>query len=266
MDTCQAMITRLPYDEVYRVQPIMDMVGFVDLRGLICISMPIHVEKPNNGGRLIWELEQAGLILVAKVAWYRDRHIVTTKSRRLTNTWEPLAIFSKSKNYVINRESATKIKKGFEGREGAFDEEEFKTCIGDHWPVRNDRRDRRFLPASVVLNCGQLADVQPGGRVLDPWGNPGVRDACAALNWEYVDGGYANEARRAKQANKKVEYDQDLFGLREDENPGCECDPEDGESCGSDTGAGWEADPVGEGGDEPPIDEGRSDGIPILPG
>lgn len=155
--------------------------------------MPVHIESPNNGGRLMVELEDAGLQLVAKVCWYRDRHIVTTRSKRLTNTWEPIAIFSKSKNYVINREAVTKIKKGFEGREGAFDEEEFQTCIGDHWPVRNDRRDRRFLPSGVVLNCAQLADIQSGDSVFDPYGNVGVSDACRLMGWNYVNGNLKKE-------------------------------------------------------------------------
>lgn len=205
----QVLITRLPYDDEYSPEPILDMARRVDKRGLICLSIPLHVERPNNGGKLIYELEQNGLFLVAKICWYRDRHIVTIKSRRLTNTWEPLALFSPSKDYLLNREAATKIKKGFEGREGVFDEDEFQTCLGDHWPIRNDRRDRRFLPAGVVLNCGQLADLQPNDHVLDPYGNPGIRDACRILGWNYVDGGLANPARTLSK--ESVENEEDLL-------------------------------------------------------
>jgi len=189
IETYPVMITRLPYAKRYDPVPVVVAAKKVDLRGLICISMPIHVESPNNGGRLICELEDAGFILVSKIAWYRDRHIVTTKSKRLTNTWEPLVIFSKVKNYVMNREAVTKVKKGFENREGAYDEEEFQTCIGDHWPCRNDRRDRRYLPSGIVLNCGQLADLHEGDAVYDPYGNIGVKDTCELMGWVHVDGG-----------------------------------------------------------------------------
>lgn len=202
--TYPVLITRLPYAKRYESDLILSAAQNVDARGLICLSMPVHIESPNNGGRLICELEDAGLILVAKVCWYRDRHIVTTRSKRLTNTWEPLAIFSKSKNYVINREAVTKIKKGFEGREGAFDEEEFQTCIGDHWPVRNDRRDRRYLPAGVVLNCGQLGDLQAGDSVYDPYGNVGIRDACQLVGWGYVEGNFKKE--------KEEDGEEDISG------------------------------------------------------
>jgi hypothetical protein len=212
----QVLITRLPYAPRFKPTPILEMAKHIDARGLICLSMPLHVEHPNNGGRLVCELEDAGLICVALVAWFRDRHIVTTKSRRLTNTWEPLAIMALQKNYHINREAATKIKKGFEGREGAFEEDEFLTCIGDHWPCRNDRRDRRFLPAGIVLNCGQLADLQPGDRVLDPYGNPGVRDACEPLGWQYVDAMLPSPARNAKKSELNDE-DEDLPRDGEDE-------------------------------------------------
>jgi hypothetical protein len=198
------------------------MAKRVDPRGLICISMPLHVEAPNNGGRLICELEDAGLITVAKVSWFRDRHIVTTKSRRITNTWEPIVIMSRQKDYHIKRHSATKIKKGFEGREGAFDEDEYLTCIGDHWPVRNDRRDRRWLPSTVVLNCAQLGDLQPGDRVLDPFGNPGVMLACRALGWNYVDGGMPNKARDAKKAESGDE-DENVSGNGLDQEHDREC-------------------------------------------
>jgi hypothetical protein len=212
--TYPVLITRLPYAPRYKADPILKEVKKVDLRGLICLSMPIHIEHPNNGGKLISDLEDAGLILVSKIAWYRDRHIVTTKSKRLTNTWEPIAVFSKTKNYVINREAVTKVKKGFEGREGAFDEEEFQTCLGDHWPVRNDRRDRRFLPAMVVLNCGQLADIQKGEEVYDPYGNPGIRDACHFIGWKYKDGELPNAARHAKRAKESIKYaNENLFRI-----------------------------------------------------
>lgn len=217
-ETFPVLITRLPYAAQYNHEVILKQTEKIDMRGLICLSIPVHIESPNNGGRLIYELEQAGLFLCAKVAWYRDRHIVTTKSKRLTNTWEPIAIFSRTKNYVINREAVTKIKKGFEGRESAFDEEEYQTCIGDHWPVRNDRRDRRFLPAGVVLNCGQLADIHLGDTVYDPYGNPGVRDSCRLIGWRYADGGLANTARNAKKAKENMTNGyEDLFGLGKNE-------------------------------------------------
>lgn len=218
----QVLITRLPYAPRFKAAPILEMAKLIDARGLICLSMPIHVEHPNNGGRLICELEDAGLITVALVSWHRDRHIVTTKSRRLTNTWEPLVILARQKNYHINREAATKIKKGFEGREGAFEEDEFVTCCGDHWPIRNDRRDRRFLPAQLVLNCGQLADIQPGDRVLDPYGNPGVKDACNPLGWNYVDGELFSPARNSKKAPENE--DEDLPRHGEDEEQDLESD------------------------------------------
>lgn len=215
---CQALITRLPYCSRFDIKPVLEMAKFVDARGLMFVSMPIHVEFPNNGGRLLCELEDAGLVIAAKICWYRDRSIVTTKSKRLTNTWEVLGVLAKQKNYHINREAATKIKKGFEGREGTFDEDEYATCIGDHWPLRNDRRDRRFLPAALVLNCGQLADLQPGDRVLDPYGNPGIRDACKFLGWEYIDGGLQNSARNAKNSMESGDYEnEDLSWQRSDE-------------------------------------------------
>jgi hypothetical protein len=212
MKKSQALITRLPYAQDYNPEPILRAAQQVDERGLICISIPIHVDAPNNGGKLIYELEKGlpdkelpGLFLVAKIAWYRDRHIVTTKSRRLTNTWEPLVIMSRSPNYIINRDSAAKIKKGFENREAAFDEEEYLTCIGDHWPVRNDRRDRRFLPQTVVLNCAQLADIHTGDGVLDPYGNPGVKDSCKQFDFQYIDGELPNDARDAKTSQPAKE-------------------------------------------------------------
>jgi hypothetical protein len=189
------MITRLPYSSEYDPNPILEMAKKVDERGIICLSIPIHIEFPGNGCKLICDLQKSGLVLISVIAWYRDRHIVTTKSRRLTNTWEPIAIFSRNKNYIMNRESAAKLKKGYEGKDISFDENEYLTCIGDHWPVRNDRRDRRYLPSGIVMNCGQLGDLQPGHKVLDPYGNPGIKDTCDQLGWTYVDGGLSSEAR-----------------------------------------------------------------------
>ncbi len=194
----QALITRLPYSESYDPEVILGFSKQVVERGLICISIPIHVDVPNNGGVLIGQLEKAGLFLVAKIAWYRDRHIVTTKSKRLTNTWEPIGIFSRSKDYHINRDAPAKIKKGFESRDNPFDEENFMTCIGDHWSVRNDRADRRYLPQTVVLNCAQLADLQPGDVILDPYGNPGVRATCQSFDWKYRDGGLPSDVRNSR--------------------------------------------------------------------
>ena len=208
----QTLITRLPYALTYDPAPILEQAKKIDDRGLISISIPIHLESPNNGGRLISALEDAGLYLVAKIVWYRDRHIVATKSKRLTNTWEPIAIFSKSKDYIMSRDNTAKIKKGYESREAAFDEDEYLTCIGDHWPVRNDRRDRRFLPETVVLNLAQLADLQPGDTILDPYGNPGVKDTCKLFGWKYFDSGLKSDARNAKGRSKN----QDEEDLKED--------------------------------------------------
>jgi hypothetical protein len=107
-------------------------------------------------------------------------------------------ILAKGDDYIFDRDAATKVKKGFEGREGAFDEDEYRTCIGDHWPIRNDRRDRRFMPAQVVFNCGQLGGLQPGDRVLDPYANPGVKEACSILGWQHIDGGLPSQFRGKK--------------------------------------------------------------------
>lgn len=202
--TAQALIARLPYAASYDANEIYKFALQVDSRGLICLSIPIHVESPNNGGKLIYELEQLGLFTIAKCAWYRDRHIVTTKSRRLTNTWEPIAILSRSKNYLLDRQAPSKLKKGYETKTDGFDEEEFLTCIGDHWPIRNDRRDRRFLPETVVINCAQLAGLGEGDIILDPYGNPGVQEACENLNWEYRDGGAPSEIRLKKTPQRSV--------------------------------------------------------------
>lgn len=202
-ETSQILITRLPYAEKYDPQVILSQVERVDNRCLIFISIPVCIDSPNNGGALIVELEKAGLFLVAKVAWHRDKHIVTINSRRLTNTWEPIAIFAKTKDYVINRDAPAKTKKGFKNRaETAWDEDEYLTCIGDHWAVRNDLSDRRWLPQTVVLNCVQLGDLQPGDRVYDPYGNPGIKKACEAFGWNYEDGNLSNPARRIGKPKK----------------------------------------------------------------
>ena len=173
----------------------------VDLRGLICVSIPVHIENPNVDGELITELQKLGLFLVAKIIWFRDRHIVTTRSKRLTNTYETLAIFSRSKDYIINRDAASKLKRGFENREANFDDEEYQCCIGDHWAIRNDRRDRRFLPDGVILNCAQLADLQPKDTILDPYGVPTIEEACSTYGWTYRDMGLPS-ALRGKRIQK----------------------------------------------------------------
>lgn len=204
----QTIITRLPYALEYSPEPIIQAAKEIDERGLIFVSIPMHIENPNNGGVLIDKLEKEGLFLVSKVAWYRDRHIVT-KNRRLTNTWEPIGVFAQSKEYVINRDAPSKLKQGFEARDTAFDEEQFLTCVGDHWAVRNDRADRRFLPQTVVLNCGQLADLEPKDTVLDLYGNPGVKKACEAFGWKYRDLGLPSESRSKSKSKDSDEDDQE---------------------------------------------------------
>jgi DNA modification methylase len=202
--SAQALITRLPYDESYDPEEVLKFANQVDERGLIFVSIPIHPEAPNNGGELIYKLEQAGLYLCAKIVWHRDRHVVCSKSKRLTNAWEPLAVFSRSKSYVINRDAPAKIKKGWEVKETPFDEDSYLTCVGDHWAIRNDRRDRRYLPQTLVLNCIQLADLHPGDAILDPYGNPGVSDTCEAFGYAYRDGGAPSEIRETQmKATKK---------------------------------------------------------------
>ena len=191
----QALITRLPYAEKHDPKPIIEASKKVDLRGLICLSIPIHIENPNGDGDLIAELQKAGLFLVAKIVWFRDRHIVTTRSKRLTNTYETLAIFSRSKSWIINRDAASKLKRGFENREANFDDEEYQCCIGDHWAVRNDRRDRRYLPDGIILNCAQLADLQPKDTVLDLYGIPTIEEACKTYGWTYRDLGLTSPLR-----------------------------------------------------------------------
>lgn len=196
----QTLITRIPYAEEYDASVLLEAVQNIESRALICLSIPMHVENPFGSIKLINDLVIGGLHLVSLIAWFRDRHVVVSKSRRLTNCWETLAIFSRSADYIIAKDSIRKLKRGFEGKENTFDPEEFLTCQGDHWTVRNDRRDRRFLPATIVLNCGQLADLKPGDMVADPFGNPGVRDACATLGWKYLDTGYPSNIRGIKKS------------------------------------------------------------------
>lgn len=185
--TFQAIITRLPYEERFDAAPIIEAAKNIDDKGLICISMPIHLENPNNGGILINQLEEAGLILCAKVAWSRDRHIATKSSKRLTNMWEPLAIFAKVKNHSFNREAPSKYKKDFENRETAFDDDLNLCCIGDHWIVSSGRSDIRTVPQGVVINCAQLADLQPNDTVLDIYPNSGIKQACELFGWNYEE-------------------------------------------------------------------------------
>ncbi len=85
--------------------------------------------------------------------------------------------------------------------------------MGDHWCIRNDRRDRRFVPAMIVLNCGQLADLHKGDIVYDPYGNPGVRDSCKYLGWRYVDGGLPSEARHSVKAGGSKYVHENLLGV-----------------------------------------------------
>ena len=207
--SAQALITRLPYALKYDPKPILEASKEIDERSLICVAIPVHVEAPNNGGVLIAELEKEGLFLVAKVAWHRDRGIVMNKSRRLTNYWEPIAIFSRNKNHIMNRDAPARLKKGFESRENPFDEDSYASCVGDMWAVRNDRADRRFLPQTVVLNCAQLADLQPGDVIFDPYGNPGVRKTCEMFGWKFKDGNLPNDARKAKAAKSDDTGDQE---------------------------------------------------------
>jgi hypothetical protein len=213
--TSQVLITRLPYSEKYDPEVILSEVKNIDKRGLIFISMPICVDSPNNGGLLMAELEKAGLFLVATVAWYRDKHIVTINSKRLTNTWEPIAIFAKTKDYILNRDATAKTKKGFKSRtETAWNEDEYLTCIGDHWAVRNDLSDRRWLPQTIVLNCIQLADLQQNHKVYDPYGNPGVKKTCETFGWKYEDGGRPNPARRSNLKQNEVALSEEVEGTK----------------------------------------------------
>jgi hypothetical protein len=208
METCQALITRLPYAPKYDAEAILKAADQIDSRGLLFVSCPIHTESPEAPWLLLSDLMSdrrndagqvtPGLKLVSVVSWLRDRLIVVIRSKRLTNSWEPIFILAKNNDYIFDREAVMKVKKGLEGRAGAFDEDEFKTCVGDHWPIRNDRRDRRYLPAQVVINAGQLAGVQPGGKILDLHHNPSIKEACEIVGWKYVDGGLASHFRRNK--------------------------------------------------------------------
>jgi len=190
----QALITRLPYG-LNDLSGVLELAKGVDDRGLVCLSSPIEIENPSSISGIITQIEFAGMILISMIAWHRDRHIVTSNSKTLSNTWEPIFVFGKSKEFHVNRDFITKVKKGFDTKEGVFDEDEFSTCLGDHWPIRNDRRDRRFLPAQVVFNLGQFADLHPNDVVLDPFGNPGIRDACTSFGWKYLDGGLPSDIR-----------------------------------------------------------------------
>lgn len=190
----QVLVARLPYN-ISDLIPIIELTKCVDERGIICLTTPIRIESPSNVADVVKTMEESGLVLISMIAWHRDRHIVTSNSKTLSNTWEPILVFGKSKKFHVNRDFITKIKKGFDTKEGVFDEEEFQTCLGDHWPVRNDRRDRRFLPAQIVFNLGQFADLQLGDTVLDPFGNPGIRDACKTFGWQYLDGNLPSDIR-----------------------------------------------------------------------
>lgn len=195
----QTMITRLPYAESYPTHAILEATAKVEDRALISIAIPIHVDNPFGAIEFVSEMVKAGLHLVSIIAWNRDRHVVVTKSRRLTNQYELIAIFSRSKNYIISKDQIRKMKRGFEGKENTFDPDEFLCCAGDMWSCRNDRRDRRFLPATIVLNCGQLADLKQGDSVLDPYGIPSIRETCQSIGWKYVDGGLPSVIRGVKK-------------------------------------------------------------------
>lgn len=213
MNLCQVLITRLPYAVRHNIEPLVKFMDQVDLRGLSFISIPLHVENPNIDGQIICELEKAGFILVAKIVWQRDRLIICSKSKRLSNMWETIAVFSRSPNYILNRDAPAKVKRGYESKESAFTEEEFLTCIGDHWTVSNDRRDRRFLPQTIVLNCAQLAGLHPEDTILDPFGIPSIKETCKAFNWNYKDGGLKSDIRGLKKVFRKTKLDsvEDTF-------------------------------------------------------
>jgi hypothetical protein len=191
----QALISRMPYAKTWDSAPVIDQASQVDKRGLICLSMPIHVDAPGNGAKLLTELEIAGFHLVSLISWHRDRHVVTTRSRRITNAWEPIAVLCRGKDWHIDRDGPARPRRGAAGREEQFDEDEFLTCIGDHWPVRCDRRERRLLPSLVILNLIQLAGLGKGDKILDPWGNPTIQEQCDALGLNYHDGGLPNQLR-----------------------------------------------------------------------
>jgi len=155
-------------------------------RALGFFVVPIMVDDPGSMQQVFEAFSSEGLRIATIACWYRNRHIVTAKGNKLTNTWEPVFVVYKSDDYVMNRASVMKIKKDRESKSDMFDEDEYLTCLGDHWPIRNDPRDRRFLPAQLVLNCGQLADLKPGDRVLDPIGMPTIKETCQQLGWKYV--------------------------------------------------------------------------------
>ena len=203
-ESVSILIGRIPYSKDYDLNAIDLMASKVDNKGLICLSIPIHVEAPTNFIKLIAHLESKYNV-VSLISWHRDRHIVTTKSKRLTNAWEPLLILSKSPSWHLDRDTPSKPKKGAAGREEQFDEDEFLTCIGDHWPVRFDRRDRRLLPAQIVLNLIQLGGISSGDTVLDPWGNPSIKEQCEAFGMTYCDGGLESPIRKEFKKSKKEE-------------------------------------------------------------
>lgn len=205
-----AIISRLPYSKKYDAKQIFEQAQRVDLRGLISISIPMHLEAPGNGAKLISELSDLGLHLVAMISWHRDRHIVASRSKRITNAWEPIAIFSRSKEWFIDRDGPARPKRGAAGREEQFDEDEFLTCVGDHWPIRCDRRDRRLLPAQVILNLIQLSGLGKGDMILDPWGNPTIKEQCDSLGLKYTDSGLENSLREdwSKKKNKKAKEEE----------------------------------------------------------
>jgi hypothetical protein len=113
-------------------------------------------------------------------------------------------VFSRSKEYYIDRDGPARPKRGVSGREEQFDEDEFLTCVGDHWPIRSDKRDRRLLPAKVVLNLIQLGGLGKGDTILDPWGNPSIKEQCDLLEVKYVDGMIPSQLRDDWKKKKKV--------------------------------------------------------------
>ena len=205
--SAQALISRLPYSKSYDIKPILNAVNKIDIRGIAAISIPIHTENPVNAFKLIAELQEAGMNLISVIAFHRDRHIVTTRSKRLSNAWEPIVVFSKSKDWYIDRDGPARPKRGVSGREEQFDEDEFLTCVGDHFPIRSDKRDRRFLPAQVTLNIIQLAGLNKGDSILDPWGNPAIKEQCELLGIKYIDDNMPSQVRedwKKKTLSKKT--------------------------------------------------------------
>lgn len=205
----QSMITRLPYAKSYDPDFIFELTKKVDEKGLVSISVPIHTENPGNALKLITQLQDKGLFLVSVISLHRDRHIVTSRSKRLTNSWEPIAVFSRSKDYVIDRDGPARPKRGVSGREEQFDEDEFLTCVGDHWPIRSDKRDRRLLPGKVTLNLIQLAGLTVGDKVIDPYGNPAIKEQCELLGVVFIDG-QEKSVLRDDWNKKKIKKQNDL--------------------------------------------------------